>query len=99
MAYATFVKSDDGIPSHGNLSSVYDDYASKILAAQNATLEYQDEMKVLDSEKHGLITIFVHIHTDVFFTQVVEGEVKFENDEHKNQYDGLPDEVWDGQQE
>ncbi len=25
--------------------------------------------------------------------KVVEGEVKFENDEHKNQYEGLPDEV------
>ena len=23
----------------------------------------------------------------------MEGEVKFENDEHKNQYEGLPDEV------
>ncbi len=28
-----------------------------------------------------------------FFLKVVEGEVKFENDEHKNQYEGLPDEV------
>jgi hypothetical protein len=27
------------------------------------------------------------------FLKVVEGEVKFENDEHKNQYEGLPDEV------
>jgi len=73
IAYATFVKSDDGIPGHGNLTSRYDEYADKIAAAQNSTLEYQDEMKV------------------------VEGEVKFENDEHKNQYEGLPDEVWDGQ--
>jgi len=75
IAYATFVKSDDGIPSHGgqNLTAIYDDFADKITAAQNATLEYQDEMKV------------------------VEGEVKFENDEHKNQYEGLPDEVWEGQ--
>lgn len=31
------------------------------------------------------------------FGQIVEGEVKFEKDEHKAQYEGLPDEVWDGQ--
>jgi hypothetical protein len=46
IAYATFVKSDDGIPGHGNLTTRYDEYADKIAAAQNATLEYQDEMKV-----------------------------------------------------
>ncbi len=46
IAYATFVKSDDGIPGHGNLTSRYDEYADKIAAAQNSTLEYQDEMKV-----------------------------------------------------
>eukprot|EP00292_Cryptomonas_paramecium_P021303 CAMPEP_0113691612 /NCGR_PEP_ID=MMETSP0038_2-20120614/18563_1 /TAXON_ID=2898 /ORGANISM="Cryptomonas paramecium" /LENGTH=159 /DNA_ID=CAMNT_0000613307 /DNA_START=47 /DNA_END=526 /DNA_ORIENTATION=+ /assembly_acc=CAM_ASM_000170 len=73
IAYATFVKSDDGNPAHGNLSGVYDEYAQKITHMQNSTLEYQDEMKT------------------------VEGEIKFENDEHKNQYEGLPDEVWDGQ--
>ena len=47
IAYATFVKSDDGIPEHvGKLSDLYDEYADKILDAQNKTLEYQDEMKV-----------------------------------------------------
>ena len=40
------MKSDDGNPAHGNLSSIYDDFADKIADAQNATLEYQDEMKV-----------------------------------------------------
>jgi hypothetical protein len=73
IAYATFVKSDDGNPDHGNVTGIYDDFADKIADAQNSTLEYQDEMKV------------------------VEGEVKFEADEHKAQYEGLPDEVWDGQ--
>ena len=40
------MKSDDGNPAHGSLSDEYGDFADKIGAAQNATLEYQDEMKV-----------------------------------------------------
>ena len=65
IAYATFVKSDDGNPDHGNVTGIYDDFADKIADAQNSTLEYQDEMKVRVMQTIPIIP-FHMIHEDLF---------------------------------